>query len=83
MLVGVNGGFLVFEGGRLARKLTGAEGMHPCWFGLCALGDTEPDTYWLGSGNGLSRYHYPSGRFEHFTEANGKLSKIPSRGKHC
>lgn len=77
VLVGINGGFFVFEGGQLRRKLTKAGGLHESPFGLCALADAEPDVYWLGSGGGLSRYRYREGRFEHFTEANGKL---PMRG---
>lgn len=73
VLAGMDGGFRVFEGGRQVRKLTQAEGMHPCYYGLCALSASEPDTYWLGSWSGLSRYHHRTGRFEHFTKANGKL----------
>ncbi len=73
VLAGMEGGFRLFEGGHVTRRLTHAEGMHACFYGLCALSADEPDAYWLGSWVGLSRYHYRTGRFEHFTKTNGKL----------
>ena len=73
IFVGMPGGFWVFQQGKLIRKITAAEGFHECLYGLCAIADTEPDVYWLGSGRGLVRYNFRTQQLTNLSETNGKL----------
>ncbi|OIN61023.1 sensor histidine kinase [Arsenicibacter rosenii] len=77
VFVGMPGGFWVFKQGKLIRKITAKEGLHPCLYGLSAIAANEPDVYWLGTGTGLACYHFGT---RQLTNLTGKQGIEPAMG---